>query len=286
MFILYIILALYLIALLATLILYVVAWYDYVNFQVNKPDTGAWRGEIRTGKMILCVFLESIAMFFHGITQPLRYIFDRVPPRKVADSRPPILFVHGWSSGSHAFMLISRYLKAKGFKNLYTMTYRPVMADIEWLAQKVADRINQVLEETQAEQVNIIAHSMGGLLSRYVIKNLYMEDKVNLLISLGGPHMGTRVAALMPCGQNTLQILYESDFMKALAEGGMTSGNVKYVAIYSAFDNFVIPQESGSLGENAVNHKLSFHGHLRLLYSHKVNRLIREALESGIKTTR
>jgi len=281
MFILYIILALYLIALLATLILYVVAWYDYVNFRVDKPDTGVWRREIHKGKMILCVFLESFAMFFHGITQPLRYVFDRISPANSRDIRPPILFVHGWSSGSHAFMLISRYLKQKSFKNLYTMSHRPIMADIELLAQKVADRINQVLEETQAEKVNIIAHSMGGLLTRYAIKNFYMEDKVNMLIALGGPHLGSRVAALMPYGKNTLQMLYESDFMTSLADGGLTPGKVKYVSIYSAFDNFVIPQESGNLGDGAINHKLSFHGHLRLLYSHKVNRLIREALEKN-----
>ena len=281
MLILYIILALYLIALLATLILYTVAWYDYVNFRVDKPDAGVWRREIRKGKMILCVFLESLAMFFHGITQPLRYVFDRVSPAKSTDARPPILFVHGWSSGSHAFMLISWYLKQKGFKNLYTMTHRPIMADLECLAQKVADRINQVLEETQAEKVNIIAHSMGGLLTRYAIKNLYMEDKVNMLIAIGGLHLGSRVAALMPYGKNTLQMLYASDFMQSLADGGLTPGKVKYVSIYSAFDNFVIPQESGNLGDGATNHKLPFYGHLRLLYSHRVNRLIRESLEKN-----
>jgi triacylglycerol esterase/lipase EstA (alpha/beta hydrolase family) len=201
-------------------------------------------------------------------------------PKSVSDARFPILFIHGWSSGSHAFMLIARYLKRKKIKNLHTMTYRPVMADLEWLSQKVADRINEVLNATGAAKVNIIAHSLGGVLTRYAVKNLYMGDKVNLLISIGSPHCGSRVAALWPYGRNTLQLLYESDFMKDLADGGLTPGRVKYVSIYSAFDNFVIPQESANLGEGAINHKLSYHGHLRLLYSHKVNRLIREALEA------
>ncbi|MFP4227094.1 MAG: esterase/lipase family protein, partial [Desulfobacterales bacterium] len=182
---------------------------------------------------------------------------------------------------SHAFMFISRYLKRKKFKNIYTMTYRPVMADLEWLSQKLADRINEVLKETGAAKVNIVAHSLGGVLARYAIKNLYMEDKVSRLISIGSPHRGSRVAALWPYGRNTLQLLYESDFIKALEEGGLTPGRVKYVSIYSAFDNFIIPQESANLGDSAINHKLSYHGHLRLLYSHKVNRLVREALEAG-----
>lgn len=281
MIIIYILLFLYLIALVSTVSLYMVAWYDYVNFRSPRPDSGQWRQSIRTGKMLFCVFLESLAIFFHTLTQPLRFLFDRMPPKKVSDSRPPILFVHGWSSGSHAFMLISRYLKRKKFNNIYTMTYRPVMADLEWLSQKVADRINEVLKETGAAGVNIIAHSQGGVLARYAIRNLYMEDKVNLLISIGSPHQGSRVGALWPYGRNTLQLLYKSNFMRALADGGLTPGGVKYVSIYSAFDNFVIPQESANLGDGAVNHKLSFHGHLRLLYSHRVNRLVREALEAG-----
>lgn len=278
MIILYFILILYLIAAVATLCLYMVAWYDYVNFRVNKPDSGDWRRLIRAFKMLSSVFLESLAMFFHGITQPLRYIFDRTSPRKAPDSRPPILFVHGWSSGSHAFMLIAGYLKRKGFKNLYRMTYRPILADSARLAQKVADRINEVLKETRAERINIIAHSMGGVLIRYAIKNLDLEDRVNMLISIGGPHRGTRVAALMPYGRNTLELLYKSDFMEDLAAGGLTPSDIKYVSIYSAFDNFVVPQESANLGEGANNYKLPFHGHLRMLYSYKVNRIILKEL--------
>jgi len=280
MIILYIFLFLYLIALVSTLSLYIVAWYDYVNFRTSHPDSGEWRQSIHTGRMLLGVFLESLALFFHAITQPLRYLFDRISPKNVSDARPPILFVHGWGSGSHAFMLISRYLKRKKFRNLYTMTYRPVMADLERLSQKVADRINEVLEETGAARVNIVAHSLGGVLTRYAIRNLYMGDKINLLISIGSPHMGSRVAALWPYGRNTLQLMYESDFIKALADGGLTPGPVKYASIYSAFDNFIVPQASADLGDGAVNHKLAFHGHLRLLYSHRVNRLIRETLEA------
>src|SRR6056297_60717 len=280
MIILYLILVLYLIAAIATLTLYMVAGYDYVNFRANKPDSGDWRRQIRAGRCLLSVFLESVAMFFHGMTQPLRYIFDRLSPGQRPHCQTPILFVHGWSSGSHAFMLLSGYLKRKGYKNLYTMTYRPIMAGSERLARKVVDRIDEVLRETGAEKVNIIAHSVGGVLTRYAIKNLDAEDRINMLISIAGPHLGTRVAALMPYGRNTLELLYESDFMEALAAGGLTPGRVKYVSIYSAFDNFVIPQTSAELGEGARNHKLPYHGHLRLLYSRKVNRIILEELQA------
>jgi triacylglycerol lipase len=119
---------------------------------------------------------------------------------------------------------------------------------------------------------------MGGVLTRYAIKNAGAKGKVKKLITLGSPHMGSRVAAFVPMGKNTLQMAYKSRFLKELAKNGMTPGDTKYVSIYSDFDNFIIPQDSSNLGEKAKNIKVPFHGHLRLLYSSRVIRLIADEL--------
>lgn len=280
MIILCILLLIYAAVLLTAISMYTVAWYDYVNFRC-KADDPAWRRQIQAGAMLTAVFLESLAMFVHLLTRPLRLIFDRRQPAYAPDGGVPILLVHGFASSSHAFILISRFLKRKGFKNIYAMTYRPVMAGMPTLAQKVAGRIDEVLEHSGADKVVLIAHSMGGPLTRYAIKNLDMMEKVSQVITLGGAHMGTRTAALMPLGENTLQLTYRSDFLKALAEGGLTPGPIDYVSIYSTFDQYIIPQDAADLGPGASNQRLEWHGHVRLLYSRKVNRLIEQALKTG-----
>ena len=279
MMILCILLLVYLGVVLTAISMYTIAGYDYVNFRC-KADDPAWRREIQAGAMLKAVFLESLAMFFHLLTRPLRLILDRRQPAYAPEGRGPILLVHGFASSSHAFVLLSRFLKRKGCKNIYAVSYRPVMADIPTLAQKVAQRIDEVLDHSGAGKLVIIAHSMGGPLTRYAIKNLGMKGKVSQVITLGGAHMGTRAAALMPVGKNTLQLVYRSDFLNALAEGGLTPGDIDYVSIYSAFDQYIIPQDAADLGPGASNRRLKWHGHVRLLYSRKVHRLIEQALKT------
>jgi triacylglycerol lipase len=59
-------------------------------------------------------------------------------------------------------------------------------------AEDIRDKILGVLEVTGAEKVNIIAHSKGGLDSRYVISRLGMDDKVASLTTISTPHRGCR----------------------------------------------------------------------------------------------
>jgi triacylglycerol lipase len=59
-------------------------------------------------------------------------------------------------------------------------------------AEDIRDKILAVLEVTGAEKVNIIAHSKGGLDSRYAISRLGMEDKVASLTTICTPHRGCR----------------------------------------------------------------------------------------------
>ena len=63
--------------------------------------------------------------------------------------------------------------------------------DIETNGRHIARRINEILEETGAEKVNIIAHSKGGLDSHYAISTLNMGDKVASLVTVSTPHHGS-----------------------------------------------------------------------------------------------
>lgn len=55
----------------------------------------------------------------------------------------------------------------------------------------LAKRIKEILEETGAEKVNVVAHSKGGLDMRYAISSLQMSDYVASLTTISTPHHGS-----------------------------------------------------------------------------------------------
>ncbi len=64
-------------------------------------------------------------------------------------------------------------------------------------AEMWRDRIEHILEETGAEKVNLVAHSMGGLDARYLIHSLACHDAVASLTTIASPHFGTPLADIV-----------------------------------------------------------------------------------------
>lgn len=63
-------------------------------------------------------------------------------------------------------------------------------------AKILGDYIDAVRKETGAQQVDLVGHSMGGLISRYYLDKYMEEDKVAQLIMLGTPMAGSACANL------------------------------------------------------------------------------------------
>ena len=64
---------------------------------------------------------------------------------------------------------------------------------VEDNGQILREKIQEILKETGCEKVNIIAHSKGGLDSRYVISGLGMAPFVASLTTINTPHTGSKL---------------------------------------------------------------------------------------------
>lgn len=78
--------------------------------------------------------------------------------------------------------------------------------------------IEQILSETGAARVNIVAHSKGGLEARYLISKLDMADKIASLTTICTPHHGSAVADLVAGDIPDTQNLLSVNFFKRLAQ--------------------------------------------------------------------
>lgn len=106
----------------------------------------------------------------------------------------PILLVHGMGFRDNKYVgywgRIPGALQKMGCKIYFGN--QDSNADIETNGRHLAERINQIILETGAERVNIIAHSKGGLDCRYAISSLGMGDKVASLTTIATPHHGSK----------------------------------------------------------------------------------------------
>jgi triacylglycerol lipase len=172
-----------------------------------------------------------------------------------ATAKDPIVFVHGWnSSGSTWNTTINRFL-ADGWTSaeLHNWSYNTSQSNAT-TASQLSTRIDQVRAATGAAKVDIISHSMGGLSSRYYLKNLGGQPKVDDWVSLAGPNHGTSFAYFCFSTACT-QMRPGSSFLTALNSVDETPGTtVNYGTFWSSCDEIINPDSSVPLSGATNTH--------------------------------
>jgi triacylglycerol esterase/lipase EstA (alpha/beta hydrolase family) len=188
----------------------------------------------------------------------------------------PILFVHGWSgSASNWSTMISRFEKDGWPKSyLRAYSYNTSQSNKTTAETIVKSEVEALKKATGATKVDIVAHSMGSLNSRWYIKFVSGESTVDEWVSLGGPNHGTS-AANACFSTSCVEMRPGSSFLTTLNSGDETPGAVNYGTWWSPCDEFINPDESVILS-GATNTKTACIGHLALISDETVYKQVRD----------
>lgn len=112
--------------------------------------------------------------------------------KNICNTRYPLLMVHG------VFFRDTRYFNYWGripgelMRNGAVIFYgqQQSAASVKRSGEELSIRIKKIIKDTGCEKVNIIAHSKGGLDSRYAISCLGMDQYVASLTTINTPHKG------------------------------------------------------------------------------------------------
>ncbi len=216
-------------------------------------------------------------------------------------SQHPILFLHGWTGDASGWNAMkdrfyndgwpSELLKAFTFSD--SGDYSP-NGNIQ-NAERIRYWVDDILNFTGAEKVDLIAHSMGGLSSRYYIKLLGGINKVDDYVCMGSPHHG------VPGGTKVFQpnctFLYNLNdgdetpggilndtigprvdvIGGAIYNGTHTAGNINYTSIYSNGDTICSPYTTSRL-DGANNIEVDGIEHIAMLYDESLYTIIKHAV--------
>lgn len=260
------------VAFLFTLLTHFILWLEIRKLTLASNNTHAHTVMPNSWcKLLKSFFIEFGCTVLNILLYPIRFISkDQKQIRnRYSPSAIPVLFVHGYLHNQMAWFWFTRYLRQKTeIGPLYSVNLFPPFASIITLAKQLKNKINDIKIETNASQVILIGHSMGGIVCSYFCEYLAKPNEVAMIITLGSPFKGTRIAKL-GFGQNAKEMRPNSSFLTELGER-IQNSKIPYHSIASKIDNMIIPWQSALLSDEPPIRKqfiLEDHGHLRLLTS-------------------
>ncbi|MER5971595.1 alpha/beta fold hydrolase [Streptomyces sp. NPDC002055] len=208
-------------------------------------------------------------------------------PEEPGAGHPPVLLLHGFIDNRSVFVLLRRSLRQHGWTQVEALNYSPLCCDIREAATLLGRHIEEVCARTGHDRVDVVGHSLGGLIARYYAQRLGGDTRIRTLVTLGTPHSGTRAIPLLSAHPIVRQMRPDSDVIEELASPAPDCAT-HFVSFWSDLDQVMVPLETARLEHpDLVTHnvQVSGIGHLALPVHAAVAAGIRQALDDEASAT-
>lgn len=199
------------------------------------------------------------------ITQPLLPLYYVYGDRMGSGRSVPIVFVHGYMHNRVGFIGLTRLLAQRGLGPFYGINY-PWWSSIPKNARRLERYVARVCEETRSPVVDLVCHSMGGLVAMEMMRSAARKEdlRVRRCVTIATPHAGVAWQGPM-LGFGATSLRRGSKLLEAHA-GTMVA--VPTLSVFSSHDNVVHPKETSSLTKRGgEDFEVPDRAHLSLLFS-------------------
>jgi triacylglycerol lipase len=193
--------------------------------------------------------------------------------------RRPVVLLHGFASTPTTLAFLARHVRGQ----LKRPVLRPSLGfgwgDLPRAAQQVAAAI----AAAGCDEVDVVGHSLGGLVATELLKSIDRGARVRRVITLGTPHAGVpfaRFAAVATLGlsRSMWQLVPGSEFLARLAARPVPKGS-ELVAISGDADT-LIPERSSwlAIAPRQCSVRLRDMGHMQLVFHRDALQLVGDLL--------
>lgn len=257
--------------LLVVILTYSMCWYEYAN-----ADPGLAENRFR-GKNLLMVGSLLLQETFFNVLTLLIIPFGLFNPRKHPQHRgeTPVLLLHGLFNNRASWFWFKSYLRKQGFNNIVTINLSSWHNE-EVLTELVAKKVDELRHRLGVDKVNLVGHSMGGIIARNYIQLRGGSEKVDGCVILGSPHFGSKLTpfSIAPLGK---AIVPGSDFLQRLNKAPVPTG-VQITNIFTRKDNMILPNANAQISWGSEI-ELDNMGHTGLIYRQPALQAVSRALK-------
>ncbi|MEU5364734.1 alpha/beta fold hydrolase [Streptomyces sp. NPDC005925] len=244
---------------------------------------------LRATALEIAILAAHLVLYPSGIAQerPARPALpeqDDGTARLPSDTGPPVVLLHGLVDNRSVFVLLRRSLARHGGgrQRIESLNYSPLTRDIRTAAELLGRHIEEICERTGSARVDIVGHSLGGLIARYYAQRLGGDARVRTLVTLGTPHSGTRAVPLADAHPVVRQMRPGSPVIEELTRPA-PGCRTRFVSFWSDLDHVMDPPEAARLDHpdlTVENVLVTGIGHLALPVHPAVATRIRHALDA------
>ncbi len=202
-------------------------------------------------------------------------------PIEANPQKAPVVLVHGLFSKGYWLRDLEQQCASLNYPTLRP-TLKPAdgTVKIEILARQLQEHIENKFGPTQ--RIHLVAHSMGGLISRYYLEELGGSHRALSLQTIATPHHGAPLSRLHP-GAGGIQMRPGSQFLTRLNAG--PSSPYPEISYYTKAD-LIVPWRS-SIRPHAKNVELPPAVHQTLpKHSQVIQGVIREITKAQTPNSR
>jgi triacylglycerol esterase/lipase EstA (alpha/beta hydrolase family) len=200
---------------------------------------------------------------------------------------PPIVLLHGFGTSSRVLAPLARRLCRELRRPVVRCALGGALplhlGDVRRTARRVHAEIEQLAARSAFDHVDVVGHSLGGLVAAYLLKCLDRGRRIRRVVTLGTPHRGTPLAILGVLllglvSRAVWQMLPGAPLLEELATTPVPERS-ELIAIGSDADG-VVPRAFASVlpAPRQVNALVTELGHVDFLVSRKAFRFVAAAL--------
>jgi len=200
------------------------------------------------------------------------------PLRLHPDTTDIVVVLHGLFATAGAMRPLRDAIERRAAVPTFSFTYAPGCS-VRSLAARLAALLSDAPSTTR---IQLVGHSLGGLVARHYVQVSPRDDRVVQTVSLGSPFAGTHIARAVPRFL-ACDLLRDARALHDIEASWRDGERVPHTSIVASHDHLVVPSWSAAYPHGDV-FVASSRGHNSLLFDPHIANIVSDIVVSRIRS--